>query len=50
MYSLDIAKKVRCKEENFFDSPLKKQKGNLAESTFTKTSETATGDREKKNE
>ena len=48
MYSLDIAKKVWCKEENFFDSPLKKQERYLADLTFTKTSETATGDREKK--
>ena len=48
MYSLDIAKKVWCKEKNVFDSPLKKQGGNLAELTFKKTSETATGDREKK--
>ena len=48
MYSLDIAKKIWCKGENFFDSPLKKQKGYLAELTFTKTSDTATGDREKK--
>lgn len=50
MYSLDIAKKVRCKEENLFDSPLKKQEGNLAELTFKKTSETATRDRKKNNE
>lgn len=48
MYSLDIAKKSLMQRGKLFDSPLKKQEGYLAELTFTKTSETATGDRKKK--